>query len=99
MDLEKYTKIRTEVYDYLNTHGKYYLPKEILENEVSLSHVVNCGTNIMAKKLGLAINIGSFARAVVNNDLLTAVTTADKDNTKALRFYVIMKYNLTINLK
>lgn len=99
MNKETYIQIREGVENYIDKVGFKYMPSELYQDPNNLEHIINTGVGIMSKKMGLNNNVSTFERAVVANDLLLATTTADSDNIKALKFYVLMNYNLVINLK
>lgn len=57
-------------------------------------HIIQIGTSILCTKWGIGYPGGSFAQAVVDNDLMAAVGRADGTNIKMLPFYCKLIYNI-----
>lgn len=84
--------VRAVVSDYFDKYGKEYLLIDIFMFQKE--HVIEIGTSILCTKWGVGYPGGSFAQAVVNNDLDEAFGRADNINTHCIRFYVMLMYNV-----
>jgi hypothetical protein len=94
---EKVQIIRTQVEDYLNTNWLMCgIPHSTMANEEERNHIINCATEIMVNKCGIESYPGSFVTAIIQNNLIDAVSHADHVNGQALKFYAIMFHNMGI---
>jgi hypothetical protein len=59
-------------------------------------HVVRIGTSILCTRAGIGYPGGSFAKAVVDNDLMGAFGRADSVNLVCIRFYCSLLYNVGV---
>lgn len=84
--------VRTMVSDYFDKYGKEYLLIDIALFQKE--HVVDIGTSILCTKWNVGYPGGSFAQAVVNNDLAEAFGRADDINIHCIRFYIMLMYNV-----
>jgi hypothetical protein len=91
--MEEITKVEQKVREYVSRNS-YLIPKDIIEDKDSLEHIVDVGTSIMCMKWEIHSSGGSFARAVVENDLDNSVSYADMDCIRCLKFFVTMKLSL-----
>lgn len=84
-------QIKELVINYYNSNFfkimGYYL------NNDDKEHVINIGTSILCTKWNVGYPGGSFAQAVVNNDLMETFSRADDINSKVIKFYVHLIYN------
>jgi len=84
-------QIKELVVNYYNSNFfkimGYYL------NNDDKDHVINIGTSILCTKWNIGYPGGSFAQAVVNNDLMETFSRADDINSKVIKFYVHLIYN------
>lgn len=84
-------QIKELVVNYYNSNFfkimGYYL------NNDDKEHVINIGTSILCTKWNIGYPGGSFAQAVVNNDLMETFSRADDINSKVIKFYVHLIYN------
>ncbi len=84
-------QIKELVVNYYNSNFfkimGYYL------NNDDKEHVINIGTSILCTKWNVGYPGGSFAQAVVNNDLVETFSRADDINSKVIKFYVHLIYN------
>lgn len=62
-------------------------------------HIIQIGTSILCTKWGIGYPGGSFVQAVVDNDLMAAVSRADGTNVKMLPFYCKLIYNIGMPLE
>lgn len=85
-------EIAKVVADYFDKYGKEYLLIDIFMFQKE--HVIEIGTSILCTKWGVGYPGGSFAQAVVNNDLAEAFRRADDINIHCIRFYVMLMYNV-----
>jgi hypothetical protein len=94
---EKVQIIRTQVEYYLNTNWLMCgIPHSTMANEEERNHIINCATEIMVNKCGIESYPGSFVTAIIQNNLIDAVSHADHVNGQALKFYAIMFHNMGI---
>ena len=82
----------TVVSDYFDKYGDKYLPlyPKLTEKE----HIINIGTSILCTKWKVGYPGGSFAKAVVDNDLSESFGRADDINVHCIRFYLMLMYNV-----
>lgn len=57
-------------------------------------HIISIGTSILQTKFEVGFKGGGFVQAVVDNDLSGAIGNADSTNVKAIKFYVMLMYNV-----
>ena len=62
-------------------------------NEENKNHIINIGTSILCTKWEIGFEGGGFVRAVVDNDLMKAVGSADGTSLKGLKFFASLLYN------
>ena len=67
-------------------------------NEEEKEHIKNIACSIMNARLGIGFEPGGFVQAVIDNNLSRAFANADSINQRALKFYMLMIYNLGINI-
>lgn len=60
----------------------------------SRQHIIQIGTSILCTKREVGYPGGSFAQAIVNNDLMGAFGRADRINRDCIGFYCKLIYNL-----
>jgi hypothetical protein len=84
--------VRAVVSDYFDKYGIQNIPILIMTNEKE--HIIETGTSIMCDKWHVGYPPGSFAKAVVDNDLAQAFGRADDINIHCIRFYVMLMYNV-----
>lgn len=90
--------IRNQVQAYFNQNASNYIPNFVYLSEEDQNHIINIGTSIICTRHNIGYPGGSFVQSVVNNDLSGAFATADHINVNALRFYVMMMYNMPVTL-
>lgn len=96
--IEKQELIRKSVSAYFDKYGESTVFEYDQLNYYDKEYIVNIGTSIMADKL-LEINGGGFVSAISDNNLQKAFSYADLTNQRALKFYVMLVNNLSINLE
>lgn len=84
--------VRAVVSDYFDKYADKYLPlyPKLTEKE----HIINIGTSILCTKWKVGYPGGSFAKAVVDNDLSESFGRADDINVHCIRFYLMLMYNV-----
>lgn len=85
--------VRNHVSDYLHKNIKL-IPMNISWDSQSLNHVIDIATSIMCTKWEIGYKGGSFAQAVVSNNLSASFGNADVTNRQCIHFYVVMLNNL-----
>jgi hypothetical protein len=91
---DKLKVIKKEVQKFFDDSAEQFIhDNDIISWEEK--HVVETGTQIMAKKWKVSENCGGFVDSVVANDLSKAMASADNINQHAVRFYCAMMYNLS----
>lgn len=99
MDLtvtEKMDIIRDTVEGYFNRNFERVVNSNgmVINPETHKDDIINIGTSILCTKWKIAYSGGSFVQAIVNNDLTGAISSADSTNIRALKFYVMLFYNV-----
>ena len=84
--------VRAVVSDYFDKYGDKYLP--LYQKLSEQDHIINIGTSILCTKWEVGYPGGSFAKAVVDNNLSEAFGRADDINIHCIRFYVMLMYNV-----
>ena len=84
--------VRTRVEDYLS-QGRDIAFGLIASTPDNRDHIVRIGTSILCTRWGVGYPGGSFAQAIVDNNLSEAFGRADEINVNAIRFYVTLLYN------
>lgn len=62
-------------------------------NEENKAHIINIGTSILCTKWQIGFEGGGFVQAVVDNNLMKAVGSADGTSLKGLKFFASLLYN------
>lgn len=88
--------IETAIKEYIVDMGHHYIQNYDYLSKSDLQHIATIGTSIMCTKLEIGFPGGSFAQSIVNNDLRGSFANADSVNAGAIRFYVMMMYNLSL---
>ena len=84
--------VRTVVSDYFDKYAIQYVPYTMMT--IEKDHIIDIGTSIMCTKWNVGYPGGSFAQAVVDNNLSEAFGRADDINIHCIRFYVMLMYNV-----
>lgn len=95
--MEKIEKIRNQVKAYFEKNACHYITNFTELSEDDTNHIISIGTNIIATRHGMSFR-SSFVQSVIDNDLRGAFATADDTNLLAIRFYLMMMYNMPVNL-
>ncbi len=97
--MEQIENIKSQVQAYFNKNAIHYIPSLEFMSEDERQHIVDIGTSIICTQHKIGYAGGSFVQSVVNNDLRGAFANADGTNLQAIRFYLMMIYNMPVNLK
>jgi len=93
IDVEEQREMVWEIVrDYFNDNSMHVGLHKLFED--SVEHVIDTGASILCTKWGIGYEGGSFVQAVVANDLMRAVGSADYINANALKFYTQLMYNV-----
>lgn len=91
--LEKTELVKTEVEKFYQ-QAEEWDPIINTMNTSQKQHIIQIGTSILCTKWDIGYPGGGFVQAVVNNNLIEAVSKADVTNIKALKFYCQLMYNV-----
>ena len=87
--------IRESVKEYFFKNGEYLIPNYSSLSEENKTHIISIGTSIMENVWGEnTYESGGFIKNFLNNNLLETFASADSININAIRFYLMLKYNL-----
>jgi len=92
-ELEHRNRIRNAVTKYLDENSQL-VPFDIMIDDESRNHIIDIGTSIMCTKWKIGYPGGGFVQAVIDNNLTEAFSRADEICSRALKFFVTLKYNL-----
>lgn len=93
--MEKEDLIRESVKQYFEINGEHYIPNFRMLNDDEKTHIVNIGTSIMGHYWDeFKFEPGSFIKNFLANDLERTFSSADSTNINAIRFYLMLRYNL-----
>jgi hypothetical protein len=84
--------VRALVSDYFGKYALEALPYDTLV--LASDHIIDIGTSILCAKYKVGYPPGSFAQAVVDNDLREAFGRADDVNQHCIKFYLMLMYNV-----
>ena len=90
--------IQKSVNDYVIENQKI-IPTSVYENQEKLDHIIDVGASIMRTKWDVGYAGGSFAQAVVANNLRQTFGYADITCRECLHFFVVMINNLDMPSK
>ncbi len=62
-------------------------------NEDEKSHIIQIGASILCTKWNVGYPGGGFVQAVVDNDLMKSIGSADGTSLKGLKFFAQLMYN------
>ena len=85
--------IQKSVSDYVVENQKI-IPTSVYESQEKLAHIIDVGASIMRTKWDVGYPGGSFAQAVVTNNLRQSFGYADMVCRECLHFFVVMINNL-----
>lgn len=89
--MEDLNKIKKIVTDYYDKHESLYFSDISDEDK---QHVISIGVSLLCTKWDKYYAGGSFVKSIINNDLRSAVDTADLTNLKYIPFYVRLIHNV-----
>ena len=84
--------VRAVVSDYFDKYADKYVPHIMFQLE--REHIIDTGTSILCTKWNVGYPGGSFAQAMVDNNLTDVFGIADDVNVHCIRFYVMLMYNV-----
>lgn len=84
--------VRALVFDYFDKYAIQYVPYTMMMFEKE--HIIDIGTSILCTKWKVGYPGGSFAKAIVDNNLSESFGRADDINVHCIRFYVMLMYNV-----
>ena len=84
--------VRTRVEDYVS-QGRDVGFSLVVSTPDNRDHIVRIGTSILCTRWEVGYPGGSFAQAIVDNNLSEAFGRADNINLNCIRFYVTLLYN------
>tara|TARA_B100000927_G_scaffold107064_1_gene86578 strand:+ start:3338 stop:3667 length:330 start_codon:yes stop_codon:yes gene_type:complete len=94
-----YNKVKEIVREYLDINGWNYIPNFGEFNSEQYSHVLSIGTEIMLNHWGMnKYDSGGFISSFINNDLEGTYAQADSINQECVRFYLMLKHNVSLVL-
>ena len=96
--MEQIEKIKNQVQAYFDKNAHSYINYLTLESKENRNHIVNIGTSIICTRHNIGYPGGSFVQSIVNNDLQGTFANADDININAIRFYLMMMYNMEVTL-
>ena len=85
--------VRELVEDYFDKNAEYSILDKATRT-LERAHIVAIGTSVLCTKWNIGYAGGSFVQAVVSNNLMQAVASADLTNIQALKFYCQLMYNV-----
>ena len=85
--------VRELVEDYFDKNAEYSILDKATRT-LERAHIVAIGTSVLGTKWNIGYAGGSFVQAVVSNNLMQAVASADSTNLHALKFYCQLMYNV-----
>jgi hypothetical protein len=97
-ELQKIEQVKDLVRNYFHQNAHYYIPNFVYLSDDEKTHIISIGTSIICTKHEIGYPGGSFVQAIVNNDLQGTFATADSTNINAIRFYLMMLYNMPITI-
>ena len=92
MDTQKQIQLVSEIVTEFFDENAMYTGIDDM-NEENKNHIINIGTSILCTKWEIGFEGGGFVRAVVDNDLMKAVGSADGTSLKGLKFFASLLYN------
>jgi hypothetical protein len=97
-ELKQMEIVKTEVHKYFDKVAPLSVFEFSTFSEEDRDHIKNIACSIMNAKLGIGFEPGGFVKSVINNNLSGAFANADNVNQRALKFYMLMIYNLGIDI-
>ena len=90
--------VDAKVLDYV-MENQHLLPNQLRINTNHMSHIISVGQSIMRTKWDIGYPGGSFARAVVDNNLGNTYAFADEIIREAIYLYVVMIKNMDMPIE
>ena len=86
------TLSHNDIFEYLLEDAADMSGRDIPEQE--LHHIAECCHHLYLWSVGKLPSLGDFLTAVVKNDLMKAVSHADRTNMRSLWVYAVFIYNV-----
>tara|TARA_R100000908_G_C3719611_1_gene122910 strand:+ start:438 stop:731 length:294 start_codon:yes stop_codon:yes gene_type:complete len=88
--------IKENIEKYLEEYGNKYIQDFSQMFSEEKNHIMRTALEIMLNHWELSpYKPGGFITSFLNNDLTATFSNADSINAKAIRFYLMMKHNLS----
>ena len=97
-ELKQMTIVKNAVVNYFEKTAPLSVFEFDKMNQEDKDHIQNIACSIMNARLGIGFEPGGFVKAVINNNLSGAFANGDHANQRALKFYMLMIYNLGIDI-
>ena len=97
-ELKQMEIVKTAVNKYFDEMAPLSVFEYATFSNDDLQHIRNIACSIMNARLGIGFEPGGFVKNVLNNNLSGAFANADQVNQRALKFYMLMIYNLGIDI-
>jgi|NOAtaT_7_FD_contig_31_8071063_length_710_multi_4_in_0_out_0_1 hypothetical protein len=98
LELKQMAIVRKSVESYFEKMAHLSIFDFDWMSEEDKDHIKRIACSIMNARLGIGFEPGGFVKAVLDNNLSGAFANADSTNQRALKFYMLMIYNLGINI-
>jgi hypothetical protein len=98
LELKQMAIVRKAVIEYFEKMAPISIFEFSSMDEDDKDHIKSIACSIMNARLGIGFEPGGFVRAVIDNNLSGAFANGDQINQRALKFYMLMIYNLGINI-
>ena len=96
MSKEEFEIVKEKVIEYLDKHGSRYINGYFELSPDDIDHIIRTGTEIMMNHWELSpYKPGGFITSFLDNNLSATFSNADNVNTRAIHFYLMIKYNLS----
>lgn len=98
LELKQMEKVKSAVHQYYNRHANQFVFEFDRMDEDEREHIKQIACSIMNAKFGIGFEPGGFVKAVLDNNLTRVFANADQVNKRALNFYMLMIYNLGVDI-
>ena len=98
LELKQMAIVREAVVEYFDRTAPLAVFEFSSMDEDDKDHIKSIACSIMNARLGIGFEPGGFVRSVLDNNLSRAFATADSINQRALKFYMLMIYNLGVDI-
>lgn len=98
LELKQMSIVKSSVKKYFDDMANLAVFEFDRMTEKEKDHILDIACSIMNARLEIGFTPGSFVQAVIDNNLLSAFANADSVNQRAIKFYLLMIYNLGIDI-